>query len=281
MLALTSFLLIAGAVFSFSLIIIGVLARGYAQYRDKYLDRSSDELGAMFLFVDARQVLLLNVSCMVLAALAGYALGNIAVAALATAVGYFVPGFLIRYYRRRRVRKFNLQLVDGLQSMANAFRAGLTFPQAAEQLAQESLPPLSQELGLMIKELRLGVPIDDALINTSQRVRSDDLELVVVATNIARQLGGNMAEMFEVLSATARERFRLQGKIDALTSQGRLQGWIVAAMPLALGLVLNYIRPDLLQPMLHHVFGYALVAIVCIMEALGIVLIRRVVNIDV
>jgi len=196
-------------------------------------------------------------------------------------MGYFVPGFLIRYYRRRRVRKFNLQLVDGLQSMANAFRAGLTFPQAAEQLAQESLPPLSQELGLMIKELRLGVPIDDALINTSQRVRSDDLELVVVATNIARQLGGNMAEMFEVLSATARERFRLQGKIDALTSQGRLQGWIVAAMPLALGLVLNYIRPDLLQPMLHHVFGYALVAIVCIMEALGIVLIRRVVNIDV
>src|SRR5260370_5889110 len=111
-------------------------------------------------------------------------------------MGYFVLGFLIRYYRRRRVRRFDLQLVDGLQSMANAFRAGLTFPQAAEQLAQESLPPLSQELGLMIKELRLGVPIEDALINTSQRVRSDDLELFVVATNIPRHLRGNLPELF-------------------------------------------------------------------------------------
>jgi tight adherence protein B len=90
-----------------------------------------------------------------------------------------------------------------------------------------------------------------------------------------------MAEMFETISSTIRERFRLEGKIDALTSQGKLQGWIVAAMPLVLGLVLKYMRPDLMLPMLNHWFGYVLVAVICVMEALGIFIIRRIVSIDV
>jgi tight adherence protein B len=104
---------------------------------------------------------------------------------------------------------------------------------------------------------------------------------VVTATNISRQLGGNMAEMFETLSATIRERFRLEGKIDALTSQGKLQGWVVSAMPVILGMVLNYMRPDLMQPMLDHIFGYILVGAIALMEIMGIFIIRRIVNIDI
>jgi tight adherence protein B len=114
-----------------------------------------------------------------------------------------------------------------------------------------------------------------------RRVGSDDLELVVVATNIARQLGGNMAEMFETISTVIRERFRIEGKIDALTSQGKLQGWIVAAMPACLGMMLNYMRPDLMEPMMDHIFGYILVFVVAIMEVMGILIIRRIVNIDI
>jgi len=122
-----------------------------------------------------------------------------------------------------------------------------------------------------VKEVKLGVPLEEALINMGRRVGSDDLELVVVATNIARQLGGNMAEMFETISNVIRERFRLEGKIDALTSQGKLQGWVVAAMPAILGMVLNYMRPDLMEPMMDHWFGYILVTIIAIMEVLGVV----------
>jgi tight adherence protein B len=114
----------------------------------------------------------------------------------------------------------------------------------------------------------------------ARRVGSDDLELVVVSTNIARQLGGNMAEMFETIAATVRERFRLEGKIDALTSQGKLQGLIVSAMPIVLGIVLNYMRPDLMEPMLEDVFGYILIAMIFIMEALGYFFIQRIVNIE-
>ena len=165
--------------------------------------------------------------------------------------------------------------------MANAFKAGLTFPQAVEHVAREAAAPLGQEFGLFVKELKLGVPMEEGLVSMGRRVGSDDLELVVGATNISRQLGGNMGEMFETISNVIRERFRLEGKIDALTSQGKLQGWVVAAMPLVLGLVLNAMRPDLMQPMLEHLFGYVLVTLVAVMEVLGVLLIRRIVNIDI
>ncbi|MBX5482005.1 MAG: type II secretion system F family protein [Myxococcaceae bacterium] len=281
MLAGIVLLLVTGSVFFFSLVIFGVLSKAYEQYQERYVVKSMNDLSDMFLFIDPRQMLVLNIACMCLLGILSWVLFNPLLAVAATIFGFFLPMILVKYYRKRRIKKFNTQLVDALQAMANAFKAGLTFPQAIEHVAREAYPPLSQEFGLFVKEVKLGVPLEEALVNMGRRVGSDDLELVVISTNIARALGGNMAEMFETISNTIRERFRLEGKIDALTSQGRLQGWIVAAMPLVLGLVLNQMRPDLMQPMLDHWFGYVLVVLVAIMEALGIFIIRRIVNIDI
>jgi tight adherence protein B len=196
-------------------------------------------------------------------------------------LGFLLPFAVLKHYRGRRLQKFNSQLVDALQAMASAFRAGFSFSQAVDHVAKEGAPPLSQEFGLFVKEVKLGMPMDQALIGMAQRVGSDDLELVAVSTNISRSLGGNMAEMFDTISATIRERFRLEGKIDAITAQGKLQGWLVAAMPLVLGVVLNYMRPDLMGPMLNHVFGHLLILMIFILETLGVLWIRRIVRIDV
>lgn len=281
MLAGIVLLLVTGSVFFFSLVIFGVLSKAYEQYQERYVVKSMNDLSDMFLFIDPRQMLVLNIACMCLLGILSWVLFNPLLAVGATIFGFFLPMILVKYYRKRRIKKFNVQLVDALQAMANAFKAGLTFPQAIEHVAREAFPPLSQEFGLFVKEVKLGVPLEEALINMGKRVGSEDLELVVISTNIARALGGNMAEMFETVSNTIRERFRLEGKIDALTSQGRLQGWIVASMPLVLGLVLNQMRPDLMGPMLDHIFGYILVVLIAIMEALGIFIIRRIVNIDI
>lgn len=281
MFAALALLLTTGSVFFFSLVMFGVLTKAYEQYQERYVTRSMNDLSDMFLFIDARQMMILNVCTFCLFAILGYLLLNPVMGLLLGVVGFFTPMLLIKHYRRRRIKRFNIQLVDALQAMANAFKAGLTFPQAIEHISKESAPPLSQEFGLFVKEAKLGVPLEEALINMGKRVGSDDLELVVVSTNISRQLGGNMAEMFETISATIRERFRLEGKIDAITSQGRLQGMIVAALPLALGMVLNYMRPDLMEPMLDHWFGYALVGSIALMEFMGILIIRRIVAIDV
>lgn len=281
MLAGIVLLLVTGSVFFFSLVIFSVLSKAYEQYQERYVAKSMNDLSDMFLFIDPRQMLILNIASMCLLGILSYIIFNPILAVLATVFGFFVPMLMVKHYRKRRIKKFNVQLVDALQAMANAFKAGLTFPQAIEHVAREAMPPLSQEFGLFVKEVKLGVPLEEALINMGRRVGSDDLELVVVSTNIARQLGGNMAEMFETISTVIRERFRLEGKIDALTSQGKLQGWIVAAMPGVLGMVLNYMRPDLMEPMMNHLFGWVLVVIIAIMEIMGILIIRRIVNIDI
>lgn len=281
MLAGIVLLLVTGSVFFFALVIFSVLSKAYEQYQERYVAKSMNDLSDMFLFIDPRQMLVLNISSMCLSGILSWIFFNPIVAVALTIFGFFLPMMLVKYYRKRRIKKFNTQLVDALQAMANAFKAGLTFPQAIEHVSKEAYPPLQQEFGLFVKEVKLGVPLEEALINMSKRVGSDDLELVVVSTNIARQLGGNMAEMFETISTTIRERFRLEGKIDALTSQGKLQGWVVAAMPALLGLVLNYMRPDLMEPMMDHVFGWVLVLVIMVMEALGVLIIRRIVNIDV
>jgi tight adherence protein B len=276
-----TFLLTTGSVFFFSLVILSVFARALERYQERYVVRSINDLGDMFLFIDARALLVLNVCVMSLAATAGLLIFGVVMAFILGVLGFLAPMVAVRYYRRRRIRIFNHQLVDALQTMANAFKAGLTFPQAMENIAKENPPPLGQEFGLFVKEIKLGVPAEQALINMTKRVGSDDLDLVVASTNVARQLGGNMAEMFETISATIRERFRLEGRIDSLTSQGRLQGWIVSAMPIGLGLVFNAMRPDLMGPMLSHWFGYVLIGTILVMEAVGILLIRRIVDIDV
>jgi len=281
MLAGIVLLLVTGSVFFFSLVIFTVLAKAYEQYQERYVVKSMNDLSDMFLFIDARQLLVLNIASMCLMGILSYIIFNPILCVISTIFGFFLPIILVKHYRKRRIKKFNVQLVDALQAMANAFKAGLTFPQAIEHVAREAQPPLAQEFGLFVKEVKLGVPLEEALINMGRRVGSDDLELVVVATNIARQLGGNMAEMFETISSVIRERFRLEGKIDALTSQGKLQGWVVAAMPAVLGMVLNYMRPDLMEPMLDHWFGYLLITVIAIMELLGIFIIRRIVNIDI
>lgn len=281
MLAGIVLLLVTGSVFFFSLVIFTVLSKAYEQYQERYVVKSMNDLSDMFLFIDARQLLVLNIASMCLLGILSYIIFNPIMCVGSTIFGFFLPIILVKHYRQRRIKKFNVQLVDALQAMANAFKAGLTFPQAIEHVSREAQPPLSQEFGLFVKEVKLGVPLEEGLVNMGRRVGSDDLELVVVATNIARQLGGNMAEMFETISNVIRERFRLEGKIDALTSQGKLQGWVVAAMPAILGMVLNYMRPDLMGPMMDHWFGYVLVTIIAIMEVMGVLIIRRIVNIDI
>jgi len=275
------FLLVTTSVFFFVLVIAGVLSKAFEQYQERYVVKSMSGLSDMFLFIDPRQMLVLNVASMALLGMLAYVMFNPLVAVAALIFGFYLPMLLVRYYRRRRIKTFNTQMVDALQAMANAFKAGLTMPQAIEHVSKEAMPPLAQEFTLFVREVKLGVHQDEALLNMAKRVGSDDLELVVVSTNIARSLGGNMAEMFETISATIRERFRLEGKIEALTSQGKLQGWVVAAMPAALGLVLNMMRPDLMQPMLNHLFGYILVFLIMVMETMGILIIRRIVNIDI
>jgi tight adherence protein B len=275
------FLLAAGSAFFLALLALDALRRAFEEYKHRYLARSVNDLSGMFLFLDPKQILRLNLCALLLLAAAGYWAGGVLLAALAAVAGFFSPSLLVRFYRRRRLLRFNAQLADGLQQMANALRAGFTLQQAIDQVGREGNAPLRQELGLLIKEVKLGLPLDDAMAAMAKRVGSEELDLMATSTAIARQLGGNLAELFESIAATIRERFRLEGRIAALTSQGKLQGLIVAALPLCVGLFLDAYRPDLIAPMFETAYGYVLVGAVVLLQGTGFVLIRRIVAIDV
>ncbi|HEY4884810.1 MAG TPA: type II secretion system F family protein [Myxococcales bacterium] len=274
-------LLAGGSAFFLSLLALDAVRRAFERYKRQYLARSVNDLSGMFLFLDPQQILRLNLCALLLLAAAGYWAGGVLFAALAAVAGFFSPSLLVRFYRRRRLLRFNAQLADGLQQMANALRAGFTLQQAIDHVGRESNAPLRQELGLLIKEVKLGLPLDDAIAAMAKRVGSEELDLMATSTAIARQLGGNLAELFESIAATIRERFRLEGRIAALTSQGKLQGLIVAALPLCVGLFLDAYRPDLIAPMFETAYGYVLVGAVVLLQGTGFVLIRRIVAIDV
>ena len=274
-------LCVFGSIFLFTLVILSLVGKGLEQYEQRYLTQGSQDLTEMFLFFSPRQILMLTLATAAIMGLLGLVVFNWFVGILAAGAGFIVPFYGIKKLRDRRIRRFEGQLVDSLVQMSAAFRAGLTLPQAMENIAQEMPKPLSQEFGLTIKEIKLGVLQEEALQNMAERVGSEDLQLVVTSTNVARQLGGNMAEMYDIISATIRERFRLEGRIRALTAQGKLQGWVVGAMPLALGMVLNFMRPDLMEPMLKSTFGYVLIGLIIVLELIGIWMIRRIVAIDV
>jgi len=272
---------VAGGVFFLATVVAALLRGAFEQYQARYVTTSLRELSDMFLFVEPRQLVVLNVAAMVSLAVLGSWLGGPLLCAGTGALGFFAPVVGVRLYRRRRRSMFDAQLTDALQQMANALRAGLTFQQASEQVGREAPAPLGQEFGLYAKEVRLGTSSEEALLAMVRRVGSEDFELVATSTNIARQLGGNLSDMFETIAETIRERFRLEGKIRALTSQGKLQGLVVATLPLWVGLFLDWYRPDLMQPMFAHAYGYILVATIALLEAIGFVLIRRIVTIDV
>ena len=279
--ATTITLVTAGAVFILSLLVVQVIQKALLVYQEKYSIQSSDDVWNALLTLERKDVLLICICAMTLVVVFCQFFLGMFFTLLLGAGGLVSPVLLLRKIKELRLRKFNVQLVESLTGIANAMKAGLTFTQAMEQIAKDAPMPLSQEYGLFIREIKLGVNLDEALQNMTKRVTCEDLDLVVSAIIITRQLGSNMAEMFDTIAGTIRERFRLEGKIKALTAQGKMQGWIVAALPLVLGMVINWKRPDLMDPMFEHWFGYALVSLIIVMELLGVFFIRKIVNIDI
>jgi len=183
--------------------------------------------------------------------------------------------------REKRRQKFNMQLVDALGSMSNALRAGFSINQAFETVVQNGEKPISQEFGVMLQQMRVGMNFYDALQSLDKRVGSDDLTLVVTAIDIARRTGGNLTEIFDKISLTIRERMRIERRVMTLTSQGRLQGIVVAMMPGILGIAMTLIKPDLMMPFFNSVNGMVAIGATVILIACGWFFIRKIIRIDV
>lgn len=206
------------------------------------------------------------------------------------ALGFFAPVLAVRRAKGRRLRAFNNQLGDTITLLANSLRSGYSLLQSMEMVARESTPPVSEEFHRVVQEVGLGLSVQDALANLYRRVPSDDLDLMITAINIQHEVGGNLAQILDTIGHTIRERVRIKGEIRVLVAQQRISGYVVAALPIFLALVLTFLAPSYmdklfnpigLPPFLGGDSWFCMPVCSLILMLAGFMIIQRIVNIEV
>ncbi|MCK5535016.1 type II secretion system F family protein [bacterium] len=196
-------------------------------------------------------------------------------------ISFFIPSLWAKREFRLFMDKFNRQLIDGLVLMANSLRAGMSFFQGMEIMVKESDWPLSVYFGRVIQEINLGMSPQEALNGLVERMPDKELKIVVAAINISRQTGGNLSEIMDNLAFTMREREKIQGKINVLTAQGKISGWVVGIIPFLLMFILNLMSPEMMWPLFHTLPGYATIFVICFMVGIAALIIKKIVSIDI
>lgn len=246
------------------------------------LRRLDQQLSSLFLFIDVRKLFLLNLMLLILSGAGAWWLSGSPVAGLMTLVAWaLLPRAVYRWLRQRRLRRFEMQLPDAIQSLAGALKAGASLNNGFAQLAEQMTPPLSQEVDLLIREQRLGVSLDAALSHLMQRIPLPSVVLLASTIRIAAETGGELAEALGRTATTLRSIAQAEGKIAALTAQGKMQAWVVGLLPLFLMYVLTRLQPHEMSQLWSTATGWGVLVVITFLEFMGIWLIRRIVAIDV
>lgn len=193
----------------------------------------------------------------------------------------YLPWGAVRVKQNKRRAKFNGQIGDALVIMANALRSGFSFLQAMDMVRKEMPDPIAKEFGIALLEMNWGSSTEAALAGLSERVKSDDLDLVITAVLIQRQVGGNLAEILDNIAHTIRERVRIKGEIQALTAQGRISGLIIGLLPMVLAVVIYTLNPGYLSLLFTTKAGLMMLAGAGLAELLGVLMIRQIIRIQV
>jgi tight adherence protein B len=195
---------------------------------------------------------------------------------VAAAIWIFVAW---RAYRRRNA--FTEQLGDCLTTIANALRAGYSFPQAVEVVAKEMEPPISDEFAQVSREVSMGVPLEAALEAMGRRVGSADLDLMITSVLIQREVGGNLAQILDNIGDTIQERIRMKREIFALTAQGRLSAWVLIVLPFVMALFMYIFKPEHIMVLIDDPLGRTAMFVSLFLEVIGYIVIQKIVHIDV
>lgn len=209
-----------------------------------------------------------------------FLLGSI-IAGIFSIIGWKIPRPFMDSLVNSRVKKYQLQMVDALNLLANGLRAGLSLPQSLGMVVDELPVPVSQEFNTILQQTKIGVPIEEAFENLVKRVPTQDNEMFVTSVNILRETGGNLAEVFDTITDVIRERVRLQQKIDTYIAQGKFQGMTILAMPWVMGLIYTVSDPESMEPLFNTPIGIILLIIAVILNVIGGIVIMKVIKIEV
>lgn len=208
--------------------------------------------------------------------------GDILMSTVSAIIGFFAPRIYVGRLISQRLIDFETQLPDTLGLWTNALRSGYSVLQAMEAIARDAAEPTKTEFQRVVKEVQIGIDTGDALDHLLERVESPDLDLVITAVNIQREVGGNLAEILEVISGTIRERIKLKGEIRVLTSQGRITGYLISFLPIVLALFLNGISPGYMGLLFEdRSCGWPMLGAGLALIGIGTAIIQKIVDIQI
>lgn len=218
------------------------------------------------------------------AALALAVIGWLLFGPLAAAAGIllaFVGGWMtLIVLQQQRMSRFEQQLADALMLIASSLRSGYGFLRSIQAIRDEMRPPISIEFAKVIDETAVGLGVPEALTNLVQRVPLPDLDIAVTAILIQLDVGGNLAEVIEIVAGTVRERQRIRGEVDTLTAEGRISGVILFILPIAMAIILILLNPAYMSTLVHTTFGHLLIFGAAVLQIIGGVVIKRMLEVD-
>lgn len=196
-------------------------------------------------------------------------------------IGYLSPKLWLKRKIKLRIEKFNEGLPDMITTIVGSLRSGYSFSQALKTVAEECESPIKEEVTLMLKEMNYGIPMEEALYNLSGRMPSNDLEMLIQSVLIQRQVGGNLANVLDIIVRTIRDRNKIQRQVKTLTSQGRLSGKVIGFLPVGLGGMIFLINPEYINILFSNALGVVIMSAGVISGVIGFVLIHKLTKIEV
>lgn len=259
-----------------------IFAKGWQTYEDNYLEGTEKTLDAMFLSMPAQHLLYLSVSSFFTFGLITMLITRMVYVAVPVGlIFFFVPKVSLVLLKNFRDKKFLDQLPNAVMSMSNSLKAGFSLIQSFDRITNEMSNPIAQEFRLMLYEIRLGKSVEESLNNLLKRMPSQDLDIFVNAIQMSMEVGGNISEIFDKIADTIRERNRIEGKIRALTAQGKMQGIVISLMPVAFLVMMYFVKPGMVLVFLSHPVGLMMLGAAIIMIIVGYFFIKKIVTIQV
>ena len=237
--------------------------------KTSYGDRVARSLSRADMKFKVGEYFVLVLACILIGGLLTWFIGNknLISAGIGAIAGAFGPGIYVKSQQKKRLQKFNDQLADMLNLMVNGLRAGYSTMQALEAISKELPPPICDEFRRVVLEMQIGIPMETALDNLLRRIPSEDLDFVITAINVQREVGGNLSEILDNISFTIRERVRIKGEVRVLTSQVRTSGTVLSLIPFFLVLILWFLNPEYLMSVTAG-GPYLTAAIICVVLGL-------------
>src|SRR3989339_644383 len=253
----------------------------YKQWQTRKAGEMSSHLERSFIFVEKQREILLTLFPIGFAILGGVIVRKPLALVIGFLVGLMLPSLLIKVAWQNRIKKFRGQLVDSIMILSSCLKAGYSLFQAIEVLCDEMPPPVSQEFGLVLKENKLGVSLEESLRLLRKRIPLEEMNLLISSILVAKETGGELTKVFSRLTETIRNNLKLKEKISTLTLQGRLQGAIMAFLPIGFAWFIYQQNPHHFDVMLETQMGKSLLVGAVLSQLIGMYLIKKISTIKV